>query len=262
MTQSLALSEVERHIYAEDGYFVRQAVFDLQELALLRDAAEQAVQTAHADTTRGDTYFLDGKRFVDVDGCTMQYEHDADSTTMRVLEPVNLFHPRLDQLIDDPRITQPMQALVGDKQLSLWTAKLNLKRATEGSAFGWHQDSPYWVRDCDHVDRLPNVMLALDAQGPANGCLSIIRGSHLRGILPGTDDGSQLGGFFTDPSCFSMDDRVDMQVDAGSLIFFSPHGVHGSAANESTLPRRALIMTYQPAGYPMLKTGVVRNIVA
>ena len=260
MTNTFTLSSAERLAYKKDGYFIREAVFDSTELELLRDAAEQAVRIAHAQATGGDAYFLDGKRFVDVNKCTMQYEHSADSTTMRVVEPVNLYDPSIDQLVDDPRITQPMQGLVGDDHLSLWTAKLNLKRPEEGSAFGWHQDSPYWIHDCDHVDRLPNVMLAMDAQSSANGCLSIIRGSHRRGILPGTNDGSALGGFFTDPRSFSCDDQIDMQVEAGALIFFSPHSVHGSQANESALPRRALILTYQPAGLPMLKTGAVRNI--
>jgi len=260
MTNTFTLSSAERLAYEQDGYLIREAVFNSTELEHLRDAAEQAVRTAHAQANRGDTYFLDGKRFVDVDKGTMQYEHSTDSTTMRVLEPVNLYEPRIDELIDDPRITQPMQGLVGDHQLSLWTAKLNLKRPGEGSAFGWHQDSPYWIHDCDHVDRLPNVMLAVDAQSRVNGCFSIIRGSHRRGILPGTNDGSQLGGFFTDPSSFSCDDQIDMQVEAGSLIFFSQHSVHGSQANKSSLPRRALIMTYQPGELPMLKTGKVRNV--
>jgi ectoine hydroxylase-related dioxygenase (phytanoyl-CoA dioxygenase family) len=52
-----------------------------------------------------------------------------------------------------------------------------------------------------------------------------------------------------------------MVVAAGSLVFFSPHSVHGSLPNRSDRPRRALVLTYQPAGHPMLKSGVVRNVV-
>ena len=87
-----------------------------------------------------------------------------------------------------------------------------------------------------------------------------VRGSHRQGILPGTADGTQLGGFFTDPGHFHVDDQVAMTVAAGALIFFSPHSVHGSGPNPSPLPRRALILTYQPGNQPLLKTGEVRNV--
>ena len=78
-------------------------------------------------------------------------------------------------------------------------------------------------------------MLALDAQSPANGCFRIIRGSHKLGILPGTDDGTQLGGFYTDPTAYSLEDEEAMHVEAGALIFFHAHSVHGSQPNTSSL---------------------------
>jgi hypothetical protein len=256
-----ALSATERAAYHNDGFFIRESAFTGADLTLLCNAAEQAVTRADNQTASGRTYFLDGKRFVDVGSSTMQYEHTSDSTTMRVLEPAHLFAPSIDQLVDAPALAEPMRGLLSTRHISLWTAKLNLKRATEGSGFGWHQDSPYWVHDCGHVDRLPNVMLALDAQSISNGCFRIIRGSHRQGILPGTTDGTQLGGFFTDPSNFSIDDEVCMEVPAGSLIFFNPHSVHGSEPNRSSTPRRALIFTYQPGDFPLLKTGAIRNVI-
>jgi len=51
-----------------------------------------------------------------------------------------------------------------------------------------------------------------------------------------------------------------MEAPAGSLVFFDPHSIHGSEPNRSSNPRRAMVLTYQPADYPMLKTGEVRNI--
>jgi ectoine hydroxylase-related dioxygenase (phytanoyl-CoA dioxygenase family) len=53
--------------------------------------------------------------------------------------------------------------------------------------------------------------------------------------------------------------QVLLEVPAGSLVFFSPHTVHGSGPNRSNQARRALIVTYQPAGFPTLKTRRVRN---
>ena len=264
--RSFALSDKELQDYAEDGFLVREHVFSAEEILALRQAAQHAAQAADRFATQGDTYYLDGKRFVDREHCTMQYEFGEGGSDkhehgngLRVVEPIHLFDTRIDNLIDDPRITVPMQTLVGGRQLSLWTGKLNLKSA-QGSGFGWHQDSPYWVHDCNHVDQLPNVMLALDDQDEDNGCFRVIRGSHKKGILPGTTDGTQLGGFFTSPDQFSSSDQVAMRVAAGALIFFNPHAVHGSEPNNSARDRQALILTYQPGDQPLLKTGRIRNI--
>jgi len=253
------LNPCELAQWQDMGYFMRADQFTASELDQLRDAAERAVLRAGRMASQGQTYFLDGRRFVDVDSATIQYEYAPDAIGVKVLEPVQLFDQQLDQLIDDPRLKDPMVELVGTDTLALWTAKLNMK-PSGGSGFGWHQDSPYWIHDCDHVDRLPNVMLTLDRQDQYNGCFRVIRGSHQQGMLPGTRDDTQLGGFYTDPTYFDVQHEDVLQAAAGTLIFFNPHIVHGSADNHSDTPRRALIFTYQPGGFPMLKNRQIRNV--
>ena len=46
---------------------------------------------------------------------------------------------------------------------------------------------------------------------------------------------------------------------AGSLVFFSPHSVHGSKPNASDERRRALVLTYQPGGHRMFKVDAIRD---
>ena len=258
----MSLSPEELESYRQDGYLIRPAIFGEPEIGRFREAAELAVERAAAAVRAGNTYHLDGKRFVDVGHMTVQFEHSPGSELIRVIEPVHELAPAFDALIDDQRLVAPMRQLVGAEELALWTDKLNLKRPREGSAFGWHQDSPYWVHDCDHVDQLPNVMVTFDDADETNGCFRVIRGSHRQGCLPGTADGSQLGGFYTDPDAFREEDQVPMAAPAGSAIFFDPHTVHGSLPNPSGKPRRAIIITYQPAGFPALKSGAVRNVSA
>lgn len=254
------LSEQELGDYRDAGFLVRERAFAEDELTGLRDAVERAVDKAHQLTREGKTYFLDGKRFVDVGCMTVQFEHGAGSDAIRVIEPAQHLDKSLERLVADPRVVAPVRDIIGDENIAVWTNKLNLKRPRQGSGFGWHQDSPYWIHDSPHVDLLPNVYLAFDDADEGNGCLGAIRGSHRHGCLPGTDDGTQLGGFFTDPACFSESDRVMLKTPAGSLVFFNPHLIHGSDPNRSNRPRRAIIMTYQPAGFPMLKTGEVCDI--
>jgi hypothetical protein len=253
------LTPKELNSYERDGFLVRRAMFKKHELTILREAVERAASLAQELTATGRTYILDGKTFVDIGHITVQYEPESSTEAIRVIEPVHALDPTLSALVDNPKITDPMCSLLGNPSIALWTDKLNLKRPREGSGFGWHQDSPYWVHDSEHVDELHNVYLALDDANEENGCFRIIRGSHTHGCLPGTNDGTMLGGFYTDPKYFDISQEVVFDVSAGSLVFFHAHTVHGSQANQSDLPRRALIMTYQPAGHPMLKSGELHN---
>lgn len=257
---SADLTSEELSFYNETGYLIREAVFTAAEVLALQAAAERAVKNALKMCETGKTYILDGKRFVDFDYVTVQFEPGDGHDNVRVIEPVNELDPALDQLVVDARLTEPMKSLVGAEEIALWTAKLNLKRPREGTGFGWHQDSPYWVHDSNHVDQLPNVMIAFDDANLKNGCFKVISGSHKKGCLPGKDDGTQLGGFYTNTDHFDESDHVAMEVSAGSLIFFNPHTVHGSSPNNSNEPRRAIIITYQPADAPQLKSGQIRNI--
>jgi ectoine hydroxylase len=249
----------EKRAWEQDGFFVRTAVFDASELASFRAAGERVVARAEAGSREGRDYRVDGNRYVEGPGETIQYEHDDRARTVRVIEPFHHLDPLFERLIDDARIVDPMCDLIGTPAVALWTDKINLKRPREGSAFRWHQDSPYWMHAHDDVDRLPNVMIALDDANEENGCFRVIRGSHRRGCLPGTRDGSVLGPLFTDPACFDASQAVVAVVPAGSLVFFSPHTVHGSEPNRSERPRRAMVLTYQAADRRMFKVDAIRN---
>ena len=253
------LSTDELNQYRTLGFLVRERQYTELELTELGKAVNHVSCRAAQDDGR--EYILDNKRFLDTDEYTVQFEYPQNTHTPRVIEPVDQAHPCLSALVDDPRLTLPISSILNTTELALWTAKLNMKQSG-GAGFGWHQDSPYWIHDSTHVDLLPNVMLLLDDQHEGNGCFSLIPHSHHQGILPGTDDGSQLGGFYTDPGQFDAQSAYQCELPAGSLVFFNPHTVHGSAPNQSDSPRRALIYTYQPGGFATLKTGCVRNVSA
>ena len=255
------ITEAERERYERDGFFAREAVLSASEVAVLREAAERvARQAARAAAASGDTYAIDGNRYAESGCATIQYEHDRTTGTLRVVEPFHHLDPRLDALIDDPRLVEPMCDLVGTERVALFTDKLNLKRPTEGSGFLWHQDSPYWAHFCDHLDQLPNVMVTLDDASEENGCFRVIRGSHREGMLPGRKGEGDLGPLFTHPDHFDEAEQVPQVVPAGTLVFFSPHTVHGSQPNRSDRERRALVITYQPAGHRMFKVPETRDV--
>jgi len=254
------LEDNEKIQYNEQGFIIREKQFLADEINTFTEILETTVQLAQKKSKSGEEYFLDKKRFVDIDCLTLQYESKPHENCLRVIEPAHSVNSDLEILFRDKRLTDPIKSILSSDSLSLWTDKLNLKRPEIGSGFGWHQDSPYWIHDSNDVDTLPNVYICLDDAHKSNGCFSVIARSHTNGCLPGTSDGSQLGGFYTDPRSFDLKNKVDIEAAAGSLIFFNPHIVHGSSPNKSKNERRAYIVTYQPSDRAMLKSGLVKNI--
>lgn len=262
LSHDLELTDEERRHYREDGFFARAAVFDADDLESLRAAAERVAQIAKraalvknntAERPEGDEYRIDGNRYVEAADATVQYEHAVGSDTIRVIEPFHHLDPVFESFVADPRLVVPLCGVLGSDQIALWTDKLNLKRPREGSGFRWHQDSPYWSHACAHCDQLPNVMITLDDADRMNGCFRVIRGSHVKGFLPGIHDGTQLGPLFTDPEAFDEDEQWLAELPAGSLVVFSAHTVHGSQPNHSDRARRAIVLTYQPPHHSMFK---------
>lgn len=250
----------ERRAWEQDGFFLRRSVFTADEIEAFRAGAERCVARIHdALLDANEHYAIDGNVYHEAGGSTVQLEHQPGSQTIRVIEPFHHLDDCLNALIDDARIVEPMRDLVRDERVALFTDKLNLKRPREGSRFRWHQDSPYWAHFADELDRLPNVLVTLDDADEANGCFRVIRGSHRRGMLPGLEGEGRLGPLFTDPDAFDADAEVACVAPAGSLVFFSPHTVHGSQPNLSDARRRALVITYQPGGRRMFKVDAKRE---
>lgn len=256
---AFGLSEAERRAWREDGFFARQRSFSETEVEALRAAAERVREAALQLAGDGRSYAVDGNRYVDTGAVTVQLEHRPGSPSLRVVEPFHHLDASFGHLVDDPRLVDPMRDLIGTERVALWTDKLNFKPPFEGSGFQWHQDSPYWAHACRHLDQLPNVMLALDDADPSNGCFRVVRGSHRSGLLPGRQGEGVLGPLFTDPRHIDLEAQFAAAMPAGSLFFFSPHTVHGSEPNRSDRGRRALVITYQPAGNDHFKLAAPRE---
>jgi hypothetical protein len=254
-----ALTTAEKTSYSTRGYLLRESVFSQSQVAAVNEVIDH-VETSIVNAAKsGREYWIEDRRFIDYGAHTLQFEPAPMDAHLRVLEPVHSLAHELFELINDDRILDPVRDLIGCEGLSVWTNKINFKRPG-GSAFGWHQDAPYWIHDAIDLQKLPNVMIALDDVGPDSGCFRVISGSHRRGILPARNDGSQLEGFFTHPDAVDLKQSIEFSMPAGTLLFFDPLIVHGSTQNSSPLRRRALIATYQPAHYPSLKSKAVVNL--
>jgi hypothetical protein len=239
--------------FARDGFELRPSVIDPATLAALCEAVEAVHAGVVAAADSAPLELVDGLRYQTLLGSRVKWEWEEASREVRSMEPVAHLHPRLDALLDDPRLVEPAAGRLGVRELSLFTDKLNFKRPG-GSPFPWHQDAPYWAFGCSHLDRLASLQVYLDDATISNGCLWVIPGSHRHGILPGLRDRGRLGRLYTDLEQVESDgvalaEPVPLEAPAGSVICFDGFIVHGSKRNRGTASRRSLVLTYQPAGH-------------
>ncbi len=251
--------------YRREGYFVRESQFSDAELEPLREAVDgvhdKIVEAARAEGGAGPD-LIDGKRYEKLLDSSVQWEwRDDELAEIRSMEPYYHLDPRLECLIDDPRLWEASRAIVNSQEVSLFSDKLNFKRP-QGAPFPWHQDNPYWAFSCDHLERLVSVSIYLDAATQENGCLWMIPGSQQYGALPCFEDRGDVGRLYTDVDRCDLDEPVAIEAPAGSLCFFGGDVVHGSMVNRSEGQRRVLLATYQPAGLPRWQHEDIRPIEA
>jgi 2-aminoethylphosphonate dioxygenase len=215
--------------YEADGFLVLREHLDRQTVeALARGTEELAGRVGPIQP---------GTPRVQVD--LIQGEH-----RLRMIEPVVDLCEAFARLAADERITGPFHSLFGEPPV-LFEDKVNYKQPKGGTPFPMHQDFPYWQK---YSPRLASALIYIDEATEANGCLEVARGRHKEGLLP--DHAVQVGEM-TDSHCLRepIDPSQIVKVPGppGTMILFSAFTPHASAPNLSDRPRRAIILTYNPA---------------
>lgn len=146
------------------------------------------------------------------------------------------------QLIENELIASQLQPLLGP-DLRLYRATALMKPPAVGSAKGLHQDAPYWPIE---PMSMWSCWVALDDATLGNGCLVVLPGSHLGGPLPHHETQDD---FVIDEGTVDESTLVPVPVPRGSALCFHSLLVHGSAANTSEVPRRAVTISYMGAAH-------------
>lgn len=243
----LELTPEERGRYDEDGFLVRHDVLDRVALAQLTTAAErlehQLIASRQGDRQRTGSYVVERAQ-----GHEVNLKWEGDSDVLLGIEPVAHLDSMVAALAAAPGLVEPVKGLIGTNEVSLYTEKLNYKRARVGGRIVLHQDYPYWRAACDDIDRVVTALVALDDSTQENGCLEVLPGSHRLGPVPGRDVEDASLRNEIDDAVFDTSGMIPVEIPAGAAIFFGPLLVHRSAANTSEHDRRTMLYTYQPAG--------------
>ena len=118
----------------------------------------------------------------------------------------------------------------------------------KSTSYTFHQD--YRFRRPRHAYRrmgISNIQIgiAIDGHCVENGCLKMVKGSHLEGPVELNYDKSVYKGACSsedlDKLGYSQKDIVDVELDPGDVVYWSPYTIHGSGNNLSNGDRRLFI---------------------
>ncbi len=147
------------------------------------------------------------------------------------------------QLISNPRICEEVAQLTDATQLRVWHDQIQYKPAENGGVNGWHQDSPLWANILTKTTEV-SAWVALDDVDESNGCMSMVPGSYHWG--PQISYLFTVKGFDKLPKEFEghpVEVRL-CPVKKGEVHYHHALTWHGSHANASNRPRRAIAIHY------------------
>lgn len=159
---------------------------------------------------------------------------------------------RVDELFHDlvfhPGVTAPLAQLLDTPRLRFWHDQVFWKPPLHPGVVPYHQDYSYWTRTGPPAHL--TMYISLDDTGPENGCLEYVPGSQAWGLLPTQDFGGDLDAL---RASLSDEQRAlfrpePVRLKAGQASIHHSHLVHGSRANTSDRPRRAVVLNYMADG--------------
>ena len=250
--QSFSLTEEQVNFYRENGYLAGVKILNDEQLEVLRGELAELFDPAHP-------------------GHELFYEFNANESA----DPAQvLFHalgawrikPGLHDLLWHPAFVVSAAQLLGGS-VRFWHDQIFYKPARHGGVVIWHQDYSYWTRTTPvaHI----SCWIGLDDSTRANGCLHYVPRSHHWPLLPRASFANRMDAIIDAlaPEQRAEFKPVPIELKAGECSFHHPLMVHGSYANETAIPRRAVVInafrdgvmsaTNEPllVGLPVIESG-------
>ena len=250
MSEPYRLNAGERKQLMEDGYVLREGVFPRAECREMADAVEALERDLlaakrHTKVALG-SYMFELQREI---GSVVKWE-PQNPDVVQGIEPFAHISKPLNEWAHDPRLWNPSKDVVGEEEISLFTEKITMKRARTGGTIVLHQDYPYWRPMTKIAHKVMTALIYLDDATVENGCLEVSPGSHRDGMRVERKTSDPFGANEMDEARFDLASLVPIEAKAGAVVFFGAFLVHRSLPNRSAADRRALLYSYQPAGYP------------
>jgi phytanoyl-CoA hydroxylase len=157
------------------------------------------------------------------------------------------------RLMVHPKITEGIAQLTGASELRIWHDQIQYKPPQVGGVNMWHQDAPLWPIIAPMTE--VTAWVALDDADESNGCMSMVPGSHLWGNH--IDFLNTLQSYAEMPSEYAGHTIriIRCPVKKGEVHFHHALTWHGSHANTSGRPRRAIALHYMTGDTRYVASG-------
>lgn len=219
------LTDEEVQQYREDGYVLVRSLFDAEEIELLGRAAREDKALDEHSFGRADS-----------EGGVVRlslWNHPG--------EGIYGAFARCRSMVDSA------ERLLGG-EVYHYHSKMIMKERRVGGAWTWHQDYGYWYQNGVLFPLLCSASIAVDRATRENGCLQVLRGSHLAGRIEHTLAGDQAGADLERVGELSKRlELVHVEMEPGDVIFFDCNLLHRSDQNRSEHPRWSMICCYNAA---------------
>ncbi|MFM1850899.1 MAG: hypothetical protein RIS54_583 [Verrucomicrobiota bacterium] len=181
------------------------------------------------------------------------FTHDENAPVWQI---VNIWEasPAFKGLIHNRQIAEEMAQLTGATELRIWHDQIQYKPASRGGVNMWHQDAPLWPIIAPMTE--VTAWVALDDVDVDNGCMSMVPGSHLWGDH--MDHLRTWKDFVKDVPAEFEGHKVEVKfcpVKKGEVHFHHSLTWHGSHANTSGRPRRAIALHYMTGETRYVEAG-------
>lgn len=154
---------------------------------------------------------------------------------------IHVFEPFFMGLASQPRLLDMLESVMGP-DIALISTHLLCKPPGDGHPVAWHQDGAFAAIE---PMSLVTMYLALDDCDRDNGCMRMLRGSHLGGparhavIREGGNTRKEIP-----QEVIDQFESVPLELRAGECSLHLPWVIHGSPANKSDRRRAGFPMRY------------------
>jgi len=146
------------------------------------------------------------------------------------------------KLTSNAKIVEEIAQLTGASKLKVWHDQIQYKPAETGGVNMWHQDAPLWPILLPMTE--VSAWVALDDVDEGNGCMSMVPGSQAWGnqmaFIRDLESYDAMPDTFEDKSIAV----IRRPVKKGEVHYHHALTWHGSHANTSDRPRRAIAIHY------------------
>jgi len=237
--RSLVPSDSDVEFYAEHGWYLSKKLLTDGEVDELLAASERY-------------YAGERDRTLPLRPPTLAYWDPSKGDVQRHNDYVHYEHDGLARLLRKPLIGAVAAALARADEIRVFQSTLIYKppiAAEPTNVVPWHFDKHYWSPSTS--DRMLTAFIPLHDCGEEMGTITMIDGSH-RWQEIGRDDsmtrhfaereGSELERVLSENAAYNNAEvvKVPMIIPKGHMSFHHCRIYHGSAANRSSRPRRAI----------------------